>query len=96
MKTISDLMRLAHSLNRDDLTIMLSYSGHVQNVSIDIHYDGWKRDEELTEHASFRCDTNDEFELTKVYLQLVRANRLWTKRKKKTYFDYQNNIKKIV
>ncbi|MGD9554746.1 MAG: hypothetical protein AB7D96_07675 [Arcobacteraceae bacterium] len=96
MKTISDLMRLTDSLNREDLHLMLRYSGHVQNVSIDIHYDGWKRDAGSDEHTSLECYTNDEFELTKVYLQLVRANRLWAKRQKKTYFDYQNNIEKIV
>ncbi|WP_129106944.1 hypothetical protein [Halarcobacter bivalviorum] len=91
---MADLMLKAVSLNCDNLHIMLSYSGHVNNVSIYIYYGGWK--EENSKSTEIRCKTDDEFEITKAYIQLTKASRLWKKHKKMTFFDYQNKIEKIV
>lgn len=94
MKTIADLMAKADVLNCNNLHIMFNYSGHVNNVDIYIYYGGWKKED--TKSTNIRCETDDKFEITKAYIQLTKAGRLWNKHKKMTFFGYQNMIEKII
>lgn len=94
LKTMADLMQKAVSLNCNNLHIMFNYSGHVNNVYIYINYGGWK--EEDANSTNIRCETDDGFEITKAFIQLTKAARLWNKHKKMTFFNFDNNIKKIV
>ena len=94
LKTMADLMQKAVSLNCNNLHIMFDYSGHVNNVCRYIYYGGWKK--ENSKSTEIRCKTGDEFEMTKAYIQLTKASRLWNKHKKMTFFDFDNNTKKIV
>ena len=95
MKTINDLFSLAIDHNDNDLHLFVNFSGHTDYIEINIHYAGWKKYTKLENIAILRINVKDQFEVHKAFIQLVRAIRFWKKKRVKTYFDFDNHVKKF-
>ena len=66
---IEKLIRLVTDLNNEKRTLFFNFSGHVNGFDIDIHKNGWNKDEPKTFSIRFQ---NNNKEIKKAYYEVLK------------------------